>query len=260
MNRKILAFAVPGLAVVFAASSGCADLSKGNYFHDLHISKSHMNRDVFVDLKDFQAKLEKIEKMNTLTDAQLVRLMETLNLTNEQVSILKDETVVSDHLLEKMRKETGLTDYQAKKIKVMTGLTEQAVFEALGVDGNRFTPLPTKEIMPTLTGTNNLNLNGSEAIEKSMEITRVARIYEIQFKEVDTHGALKWPAAAQTEQEGWDVKMQLAFIGGKLYWARETGPRHVNGKEIIYPWQFLSQAALGAGVGAGVATGIGFVK
>ena len=179
------------------SATGCANLKEDSYFHDVHLSKSHMNRDTFKDLADFDSKIKKLQK----------------------------------------------------------GMDEASVFAALGLEKHRFAIVPRQEIVKYLTGGSNPTPQTKEALDYNIEQVNRSQIFTLQFKEVDTHGALKDFATSQSENAGFDMQMMLIFQDGKLYDARASGNPHVNGKELHYVWEILGDLGKGAVLGGGAVMG-----
>ena len=79
-----------GLTCVFGINAtGCANLPEGSYFHDVHLNKSHMNRDAFKDLADFDKKLSLLTK--AMDEEQVFK---TLNLDKNRFSIVPRQDMV----------------------------------------------------------------------------------------------------------------------------------------------------------------------
>jgi|GEM_PF-4929084 len=194
--------ACAGLSCFFALSAGCANLSKESYFHDVHLSKTHMNRDAFKDVADFNKKLSQLKK----------------------------------------------------------GMPEADVFKTLKLDRGRFTVVPREERMKFLAGGAAPNPQTVKAITGVINAVNQTQIYTLQFKEVDEHGALKDFMAAQTENEGFDLRMMLIIQNGKLYDAQASGTAHVNGKEIDFVWGVIGEGLKGAALGGGAAFGVGLFR
>ena len=200
LSRSLIA---AGLTCIFGInSSGCANFSESSYFHDVHLNKSHMNRDAFKDLADFD------KKLSTLTKT----------------------------------------------------MDEEQVFNTLGLDKNRFSIIARQDIVKFLTGGTNPTPQTKEALDYNIEQVNRSRIYTLQFKEVDEHGALKGFASSQTEKAGFDMQMMLIFQDGKLYDARASGTPHVNGKEIHYVWEIVGEGLKGVVIGGGAVTGAKMLK
>lgn len=81
-----------GLACIFGANAaGCANLSRDNYFHDVHLSKDHMNRDLFEDLADFEQRLKRLENKRGLSEEDVFA---TLEIDRHRFSIVPNKEVM----------------------------------------------------------------------------------------------------------------------------------------------------------------------
>lgn len=139
------------------------------------------------------------------------------------------------------------------------GWPEDVVFEATGIDRVRFVIQNPEKTVEYITGSK-AAAQTEEAIKFNTNLVKTSKVYTLNFKEVDKHGALVWPFAGQSTKEGHDVEMVLVFKAGVLDRASLYGQQHVNGKETDFIWNLVTGGAIAAGFAAIAITGMGLMK
>ncbi len=139
------------------------------------------------------------------------------------------------------------------------GWGEDIVFEATGINKTRFIIQNPEKTVEYITGSK-AAAQTREAIEFNTNLVKTSKVYTLNFKEVDKHGALVWPFAGQSTKEGHDVEMVLVFKAGVLDRASLYGQQHVNGKETDFIWNLVTGGAIAAGFAAIAITGMGLMK
>lgn len=132
-------------------------------------------------------------------------------------------------------------------------LTEDEVFRMLDIPRNRFVSVPSKEVMPWLTGGAVPNPQTKKAIDYTIALTNRAKIYTIQSKSTVSRGALQNAAEAVGTTSGHDMQMIFAFMDGKLFRAELAGTATINGKTIKFATETIGTVAAGAALGGGAA-------
>jgi hypothetical protein len=138
-------------------------------------------------------------------------------------------------------------DLQRRLASIEEGMTEMQVFDIMGRKKDDFSKLSRQEVMASLFGSNNLNIQ-RDYIKAPNENDFIQSIdgYRMRFKDINREHGFSSPIRVKTKELGYDYTVDLLFQYGVLIEVPIVSGGQVNNAYSRTLFDYLSPAvALG---------------
>lgn len=135
------------------------------------------------------------------------------------------------------------TDIVTRMNSLKPGMSENAVFEKIGINADRFERMAMPEVQTTLYG--NSQVRGTpEQLEQFRKKLMACRGYSLPYRRIDSSSSLGF-GKMKIKKTGQDIRLVLVFSGGKLARSAIEGTEAVKMEEDQYFWDKLLKAGIG---------------